>query len=140
MTLLLPLFVICIIIGILVVFSRDWVPIIRRYYQIFYVKLFIPLMLISCFVVKCKTWIIWVLWLFWAGYVKVLESLVGMMPFFPRQIVFFQILIITVLSVLPTLFAYLTAKPYRPFKPPYWASVLMWIGLATLISLLEGSL
>jgi hypothetical protein len=133
------LFFLCLVVGILTIFADDWLPIVKRYFQIPVIKIGLPLILVSWLVMTFSIWIIKGLWVFWAGYVIVVSFLVEHTPAFATKMVIYQALIIAFLSLIPTIFARVTAKPFRPFSPPYWGSILLWIGLAVLISLLEGS-
>lgn len=126
--------------GVSLIFVDEWVPIVAKFFRIPFVKLMVPLTAFSILAIVYKSWIIGGLSIFWSGYVVFMAFCVAHTPAFYMHFLVYQALIITVCALLPTLFAYLTAKPFRRFNPPYWGSILIWVGLSTLIALLEGSI
>lgn len=126
--------------AVAVIFLNDWYPIVQRIYERPLIKLFVPLGLMSYAVARTQDLILWGLSQLWVGYVALIEFLVLHTPSFFMRVTLYQAVIITLMSLIPTFFWYWVAKPFRPFRPPYWSSVFLYIGCGVLIALLEGSL
>jgi hypothetical protein len=82
-----------------------------------------------------EDWIYWGLkWIHWAT-LKSLHWLSLHFYVFTGQFLILKTFIITLIAMVPILFAKLTAKPYRPFAPPYWSAVLIWLILMFMVVL-----
>lgn len=131
------LLVVFMITATLIIFSDNVYNFIKSNYNKPFVKLIGPLLLTSWVVLMLAP-----LWMMafgsvWSGYMTILTLIMHHTPEFSSKLGICQALIITCLSLPPTLFARVTAKPFRPFKPPYWSSMYVWLALSVFVILIE---
>lgn len=82
-----------------------------------------------------EDWIYWGLkWIHWTT-LKSLYWLSLHLFVFPGQILLLKTVVVTLLAMVPILFAKWTAKPFRPFVPPYWSAVVLWLILMFMVIL-----
>ncbi len=135
---LFTLLLVLLISGTVIIFSDELMDGLRWCLDIPFVKLWVPLLLTSWGALYFAPWALKGLGYIWVGYVSILTPLVDMTPMFMLKIGCFQVLLLAFFSLIPTLFAWVAAKPFRPFFPPYWGSIYVCVMLSTLIVSLEG--
>ncbi|MCX7115378.1 MAG: hypothetical protein NTW08_05680 [Gammaproteobacteria bacterium] len=135
---LFTLLLVFILSGTAVIFADEIVDAINWCFAIPFVKLWLPLLIASWLILNFAPWVLRGLGYIWVGYVSILAPFVDYTPLFAFKVGCCQVVLLTFFSLLPTLFAWATAKPFRPFSPPYWGSIYMCVGLSALIALLEG--
>jgi hypothetical protein len=121
--------------AILVLFIGNWLDFAKKITAPFAVRLFIPLILASWLVIANEFWMDWgLLWTHWAC-VQALKWLSQHVYDFIGQAVVLKTWFITLIALIPTFLVKLVEKPFRPFRPPYWASIYIWLIMAIMVVL-----
>lgn len=121
--------------AILVLFINHWLKFVKKITAPFAVRLFIPLIFASWFMVVNELWMDWGLqWTHWAC-VQSLKWLRFHVYEFRGQAIVLKTLFITLVALVPTFLVKAVEKPFRPFRPPYWASIYLWLIMAMMIVL-----
>lgn len=116
-----------------VIFSSYWFPSVKKFFSVPSIRVFLPLIGISWLVVVREAWVDWGFNVAAALFHYLIYSLNDVLPGFPGKIGYVKAVYIAGISLIPTFYAWVIAKPFRPFKPPYWASVYLFILLMSMV-------
>lgn len=119
--------------AIVVLFSPDWVKILKKWTSPLFVRLFLPIIISSYSVLSYSVWIKWALAWLQFGTLFVLYWLSAHIQEFHGQFIIICALMLSFFAYMPTLFFKFTEKPFRLFKPPYWSSVYIWLILSVFV-------
>lgn len=128
----LTLSLVILIAAIVILFSKQWLNMFEKLTASFWMKLFLPFLFVSFLIMLQWPWFTWAVSFLQWGYLKGLDWFLHQNRFFLTHPILLKALTMTLISFLPTFFAYQIAKPFRPFKPPYWTSIYVWLCLVLL--------
>ncbi len=121
--------------AILVLFMNNWLKLVKKITAPFAVKLFAPLIIASWFMMANEFWMDWgLIWAHWEC-LQSLKWLSQHVHHFLGQVMVLKTVFIALIALIPTLLAKLIAKPFRPFRPPYWASIYLWLVMTIIVVL-----
>lgn len=113
-----------------ILFSADWIKVLKRWTSPLFVRLFLPLIFSSYCVISDFSWIKWIITWLQFGALFILYWLSAHIQGFRGQFIVVCAITISLTAYIPTLFFKFTEKPFRLFKPPYWSSLYIWLILS----------
>lgn len=122
----------------MVLFSDHWIKVVKKWTSPLVVRLVVPLALASWSLFSHLTLVTLVIqWVQWGELFAFYWVSAHLRPF-PLQFTLIAAAFITLMTMIPTLFYWCTAKPFRLFKPPYWSSIYIWVVLILLLVIPYG--
>ena len=131
-----PYFLTCFVIvsaAVITVFSDSWLPYVKKLFEVPGALLLLPLSVASFYVLKSPLWLLCFVNAVWVG-----QLWLGYLCHYTDARLPHWLLIISMtgISCLPTVLAWSMAKPFRPFRPPYWISVALCLMLGIIATAL----
>ncbi len=137
-TMYLTLALVVFVFSIIVFFSQEFTNIFKKIFAISGAKILLPLAICSWGVYTFDVWFLWGIYYIRDLLHMAVASLMRLLPFQKGAQPIASILLLTLLSVVPSLFIqWLTfRKRYVEFKYPYLTSTIIWITSSILLLIL----
>lgn len=121
--------------SILILFSQEFIRTFKKILAIKGAKLLLPLALGSWLVISFDYLFLWAIFYISEILIDVVRFLARLLPFEQFALPIVQIILLTVISVVPVflLDIYLLKKTYKHYAYPYLTSTLVWIIIALIL-------
>lgn len=115
------------------VFSQEFVRVFKKIIQIPGVKLILPLSLASLIVLYYQVWFFWGLRFLASLLYQIVWLLHQIVPFAKTAFFFEKVVLLVLISLIPSLIVYCRCRGREPLLYYYWTSFFIWLVAALLI-------
>lgn len=135
----LTLALVVLVFSIIVFFSQEFIRMIKKVFGITGAKIILPLLICSWAIYTFDEWFLWAIYYTRDVLQLAVAWIMRLLPFQKWAQSVALILLLTILSVVPSLFMqWLTFKKrYKEYKYPYLTSTIIWITCSVLLLMLR---